>query len=208
MFQIEQLDGQCVLQVGRLPAALEWDDRVLTDVWRLHPVQRHLVKMVGHWVETPRWQQAYGASYSYTGSKNNALPIPSVLRPLLDWAQADIDGRLNGLLLNWYEGPDDYIGPHHDSTKNLINGSPIVTISFGETRVFRLTKGKGEQRNVRDFPAPHGLVFVMPWNTNKVWKHEVVKSAKNKGRRMSVTLRAFSEGVLPATSSPSARLIS
>ena len=169
----------------------------MTDVWQLHPEQRHLVKIF-RWVETPRWQQSYGANYIYTGSKNNALPVPELLRPLLDWARADIDGSLNGLLLNWYDGPNDYIGPHHDSTKGLITNSPIVTVSFGETRVFRLTNGKGEQRIVRDFPATHGTVFIMPWNTNESWKHEIVKSVKNTGRRISVTLRAFNEGVLPA----------
>ncbi len=44
-----------------------------------------------------------------------------------------------------------------------------------------------------DFPAPDGTVFVMPYDTNLAWKHQVPKSAKSRGRRISVTLRAFED---------------
>ncbi|MEK6258625.1 MAG: alpha-ketoglutarate-dependent dioxygenase AlkB [Planctomycetota bacterium] len=200
MFQSIQLDPARTFQVASLPAGLAWNDHQFAEAWVRHPMERHRVWMIKRWVETPRWQQAYGANYNYTGSRNNALPIPQDWRPLLEWAQNEVDYRLNGLLLNWYEGRDHYIGAHHDSTKSLIHGSPIVTVSFGETRVFRLTKGKGNDRCIRDFSALHGTVFLMPWNTNTVWKHEVVKSAKNTGRRISVTFRAFEDGVLPPES--------
>jgi alkylated DNA repair dioxygenase AlkB len=99
--------------------------------------------------------------------------------------------QMHGLLLNWYDGPGHYIGPHHDSTRDMVPGTPIITISFGETRVFRLTRGKGDKKEDRDFPAEHGAVFVMPFDTNLAWKHSVPKSARYRDRRISVTLRAF-----------------
>jgi alkylated DNA repair dioxygenase AlkB len=185
---------------GRLPDDLVWSTEQFEAAWHLHPVERHWVKMVGKLVQTPRWQQAYGANYKYTGSCNNAMPIPQMLVPLLRWSQEKIDERLNGLLVNSYDGPNDYIGPHHDSPKGLVGGSPIVTASFGETRTFRLTKWKRRQRIAQhDFEATSGSVFVTPWNTNKGWKHEVLKRAKYHGRRISVTIRAFADGVLPAS---------
>ena len=50
-----------------------------------------------------------------------------------------VDDRLNGLLLNWYDGRlGHYIGKHRDSRVNMIHGAPIVTISLGEERSFRL----------------------------------------------------------------------
>jgi alkylated DNA repair dioxygenase AlkB len=142
-------------------------------------------------VETPRWQQAYGADYHYTGRVNRALPVPPFVEPLMAWVQAHIDPRLNGALLNWYEGPGHYIGPHHDSVKHMVVGCPIVTVSFGETRTFRLTRGKGADARVLDFPAEDGTVFVMPYHTNQVWKHSVPKSTRHVGRRISLTFRAF-----------------
>src|SRR5262249_48845033 len=93
-------------------------------------------------------------------------------------------------------GAGHYIGEHHDSTEYMEEGAPIVTISFGETRTFRLSRGKGKSRVVRDFNATPGRVFILPYATNLVWKHGVPKSARYTGRRISVTLRAFTAGVV------------
>lgn len=101
-----------------------------------------------------------------------------------------VDERLNGMLLNWYDGSlGHYIGKHRDSTKKLVHGVPIVTISFGEQRTFRLRPWK--KKGTRDFAARCGSVFVMPFETNLAWTHEVPRSAKCQSRRISVTLRAF-----------------
>ena len=62
-----------------------------------------------------------------------------ILEPFLTWAKEAIDGRLNGVLVNWYDGSlGHYIGRHRDSRVNMVSGAPIVTISFGEERIFRL----------------------------------------------------------------------
>jgi alkylated DNA repair dioxygenase AlkB len=176
---------------GTLPPELAWDPSRFEAVWALHPTNKHVIQMPGGPVETPRWQQAYGADYHYTGRTNVALPVPEVLHPLREWARAAIEPRLNGLLLNWYEGAGHYIGEHHDSTRDMVPDTPIVTVSFGETRVFRLSRDAGGVKAKRDFPATDGAVFVLPYATNLAWKHSVPKSARYTGRRISVTLRAF-----------------
>ena len=105
----------------------------------MHPQNFHPVKIHGKEVLTPRWQQAYGANYRYTGSLQNALPIPMELTPFQKWSQDHIDLRLNGLLLNWYDGAQKhYIGAHRDDGRDLVDGSPIVTISIGEERYLRM----------------------------------------------------------------------
>lgn len=183
-------DGH-LFRSGRLPEGLLWDGAAFETAWAAHPNDKHRIMMHGRLVETPRWQQAYGADYHYTGSINKALPVPPHIAPLLAWVQEQIEPRINGALINWYEGPGHYIGPHHDSVKQMVMGSPIVTVSFGETRTFRLTKGKGAAAQTLDFPALDGTVFVMPYDTNGVWKHSVPKSTRYTGRRISVTFRAF-----------------
>jgi len=176
--------------VGRLPEELRPDATRLETLWALHPDDYHVIQMHGRPVKTPRWQQAYGADYHYTGRTNAALPVAADLEPFRDWARRVIDDRLNGLLLNWYDGElGHYIGPHHDSVKDMVRGAPIVTVSFGEERVFRLTHPGWKL--TRDFPAEAGTVFVMPYDTNRVWKHAVPKFARYRGRRISLTLRAF-----------------
>ncbi len=188
-FENHRLDEQNNLYSTMLPKELRFSDEQFDEAWAMHPAAYHELMMHGKLVPTPRWQQAYGRDYHYTGQVNRALPIPPLLQPLLDWSKA-IDPRLNGLLLNWYDGAlGHYIGKHRDSTSNLCPGSPIVTISFGEARIFRLRPYKGA--GIIDFPATDGTVFVMPYATNSTWTHEVPKSTRNKGRRISVTIRAF-----------------
>src|SRR5262249_21780011 len=133
----------------------------------------------------------------YTGRVNRALPIPARLSPLVEWARCAVDSRLNGVLLNWYDAAHEhYIGKHRDSTVNMVEGAPIVTVSLGAARTFRLRPWRAEGK--RDLVAAHGSVFVMPFATNLAWTHEVPHFARDAGRRVSVTLRAFTEGSPPA----------
>ena len=193
-------DG-CLLRVGRVPWELCWTPVETEAAWAAHPPERHRVKLLNTERACARWTQAYGADYPFAGAVSRARQVPAWLAPALAWARGEVDGRLNGALVNWYGGRD-YIGEHHDEERDLLEGSPIVTVSFGEERLFRLSRGKGAQRRVRDFPAPHGAVFVMPWATNLAWKHGVPRFARYAGRRISLTFRAFARGVLPGPSAP------
>lgn len=187
-----QLDDSCSFYAGTLPSHLSFDDTAFESLWNEHPDEYHEIMMHGRLVKTPRWQQAFGKDYHYTGNTNRALPVPEPLKPVLSWAQETFDPRLNGILLNWYDGSlDHYIGAHRDSTTNMCENAPIVTVSLGEERVFRLRPWK--QRGMQDFPAPSGAVFMMPYATNQAWTHEVPKAKRFQGKRISVTLRAFED---------------
>jgi alkylated DNA repair dioxygenase AlkB len=184
------LDGKHEFWTGLLPEELHLSAEASERLWMLHPQEYHEIKMHGRLVKTPRWQQAYGADYYYTGNVNKALPIPTLLEPLHQWVKENVDLRLNGILINWYDGKlGHYIGKHRDDMTDLVEGSPIVTISFGEERVFRLRPVK--QGGYLDFPTRHGSIFVMSYATNQAWKHEVPRSKRYAGQRISITFRAF-----------------
>ena len=162
------------------------------ELWELHPSDFYQMRQPGtaNIIPVPRWQQAYGRDYAYSGNVNRALPIPAILEPLLDWARTVCDARLNGLLLNWYDAEHAHrIGAHRDSIVGLVEGSPIVTISVGATRIFRLWPAGA--KGFVDFEAAHGTVFVLPWETNRGVKHGVPHRAADTGCRISVTVRAF-----------------
>jgi alkylated DNA repair dioxygenase AlkB len=189
-FESHLLDERHHFFEGRLPNELRPDAARFETLWNLHPDDYHVIKIHGRLVKTPRWQQAYGADYHYTGRTNVALPMTPELEPVLKWGRSTIHPGLNGLLLNWYDGNlGHYIGPHHDSNTNMVDEAPIVTISLGEVRIFRLSHPK--TKATRDFVARDGTVFVMPYDTNRVWKHAVPRFARYEGRRISITLRAF-----------------
>jgi len=192
LFEVHYLDENHPIFIGNFPKLLKEELPNFESLWEMHPKDYHLVKILGKEIPTPRWQQAYGFDYEYTGSKQNALPIGAQLKPFQDWCKKEIHPQMNSLLLNWYEGEKKhYIGPHRDSPFGLLKGSPIVTISLGEERVFRFRpwRGKGYQ----DFVVKDGSVVIIPWDTNKTWTHEVPHFVRFKKRRISVTLRVYEE---------------
>lgn len=184
-----ELGADHYLLTGQLPPDLLPSSAQFDELWRMHPAEYTKIMMHGKLVATPRWQQAFGRDYLYSGQTNSALPVPANLEPYLTWVRA-IHPKLNGLLLNWYDGQlGHYIGKHRDSTKNLERTAPIVTISLGESRVFRVRPFKGQ--GTIDFPVSNGSVIVMPFDTNQNWMHEIVKTTKATGKRISITARAF-----------------
>lgn len=163
------------------------------NLWAFHPPEFQVIKMHRKWVKIPRWQQAYGVDYRFSGQVSKALPIPELLSPLLVWAKKEIDERLNGILLNWYDADQGhYIGRHRDSTANMVCGAPIVTISFGESRLFRIRPWRKHSGNLKwDFVVENGSVILIPFETNLAFTHEIAQTSADRGRRISVTLRAF-----------------
>jgi alkylated DNA repair dioxygenase AlkB len=181
------------LYVGKLPGPLQQRFRdTFEALWSLHPTHHHEIKQpfTGRRIPLRRWQQAYERDYAYTGSVNEAAALPELLAPALEWAKSTVDPRLDGLLLNWYQAEEGhYIGPHRDSTQGLVVGTPIVTISLGAERLFGIQPYRGSGRV--GFTSPHGTVFVLPWETNLGVRHEVPHFQRDRGQRISITLRAF-----------------
>ncbi len=98
----------------------------------------------------PRWQQAYGKSYQFSGNVSVALPITEHIQKYIDWANTNElnncrKGGFNGALINWYENGEHYIGWHSDSEAQLVKNEPIYTISLGATRTFKI-KGKNGKK--------------------------------------------------------------
>jgi alkylated DNA repair dioxygenase AlkB len=187
-----RLAGRLPVFTTRLPEALaRAGEAGFAELWALHPDGFHTITQpfTGRTIPLPRWQQAYGRDYRYSGNVNRALAIPPLLEPYLAWARHRIDARLDGLLLNWYDAAlSHYIGPHRDSTSGLVEGAPIVTVSLGAPRLFRLRPSGGA---FVDFPATHGTVLILPWETNLAAKHSVPHREGDTGQRISITLRAF-----------------
>lgn len=118
------------------------------------------------------------------------------MQAYLPWLREVVDPRLNGLLVNWYDGAKGHcIGPHRDQAKDLVQGSPIVTVSLGQARQFRLT-GRMHRDGIdmlmkHTLVVENGSVVVLSWQVNAVWKHGVPHLQRYQGRPVSITARAF-----------------
>jgi alkylated DNA repair dioxygenase AlkB len=194
-FRCHELSDGCTFWTGELPQTLRLPPDAFDALWQTHPDEYADIRVpTGKWVKTPRWQQAYGRDYYFSGQVSSALPMTPMLAPFLEWAQTALDPRINGFLLNWYNAAlGHYIGHHRDSRKGLVPGCPIITMSLGQSRVFRLRPWKGDGRDGHvDFDAHAGAVFSTPYDTNLRWTHEIVKT-RQPGRRISITARAFED---------------
>ncbi len=186
-----ELEGGGELLLGELPETICPDENDEFEAWwALHPEEHAEIMIHGSKTAIPRWQQAYGCDYRFSGQVSSAATLTPSMEQLLEWARLAVHPDLNGVLMNWYDGAKGhYIGAHRDSTMGLVKGSPIVTISLGERRAFRMRPYK--QKGFEDIDVGHGDVLVIPWKTNLVYTHEVPRARRYTHRRVSITLRAF-----------------
>jgi alkylated DNA repair dioxygenase AlkB len=180
------------LDTGFLHENLKPSHETFTTLYNLHPKERGIVNVFGE-KQTPRYQQSYLRDYSFSGNVAKSLPLPNEFQPYLDFVNNLGYGEFNQVLLNWYSNGHHYIGTHADSEKELIPDSPIVTISLGAERTFRIRNR--DKKVVKDVITKNGIILVMGGKFQKEFKHEIVKINGKKGEkiypRISLTFRQF-----------------
>ncbi len=187
-FSEHELARGFVVYTGRIPADLLPSPDQFESLWGMRPPRLADVVLGGQAKQAPRWHQAYGHDYEFAGYSNRAVPVPTALLGLLTWSQEAIDVRLNGILVNWYDAQLEHrIAQHKDSPIGRVANSPIVTVSLGAARTFRMLVG-GKWVGFR---VSAGDVVVLPEVTNRKFAHSVPHLVGDEGRRISVTIRAF-----------------
>ena len=99
----------------------------------------------------------------------------------------------------------DKIGAHHDKTQDLSIGSSIFCLSLASSRKFRVSankKDKWTDKNINaDFIVEPNDCVQLKWDTNQVYRHEIVPSKKFKEVRYSITARSKCTMFNPSTGS-------
>jgi alkylated DNA repair dioxygenase AlkB len=167
------------------------------DQWNQHPDDFKEIMMYGKKVQIPRWQQAYGRSYRFSGTISDSIePTETIIELTKKISQLEPDYDFNMCLCNWYN-PDHYIGPHSDDTRQLVPYSPIVSVSWGYTRTFVLTPKKTDTHIAYKLELNSGDIVIMGGTCQQTHKHEVLKLGKKQlataGRRINFTFRCFDE---------------
>jgi alkylated DNA repair dioxygenase AlkB len=168
---------------------LKLNDSEFEELWKLRPVDDQYIKIFNKMTKIPRKQQTYGISYCFSGVCFDALPIPDIIKPFLDYANKIEQGFFNMALVNWYNDGDDYIGFHSDDESQLINNSPIYCFSYGCQRDFIL-KSKYLKDEKLKLTLENNSLVIMGGTCQKTHQHSIPKR-KNKTRRISITLRQF-----------------
>uniref|UniRef100_A0A6U2FD33 Fe2OG dioxygenase domain-containing protein n=1 Tax=Hemiselmis andersenii TaxID=464988 RepID=A0A6U2FD33_HEMAN len=185
--------------VVHVPGYWELSDEEFEEIWAAHPPR--LGKYKG-W-DTPRWEQSYSVD---SATVKWLEPMEKVRQcgELQERAnRALYTDAFNDAHLNWYDGAQGHhIEPHQDAWPDQVPGAPIISVSWGQTRNFRLTldrksKCVGPVKELT-LALQHGDLLVMGGACQKTHKHEVLKLKKSEvleevkaNRRVNMTLWVF-----------------
>jgi alkylated DNA repair dioxygenase AlkB len=181
---------------GDIPNSIKYD---FGDLWNLHPENYGNVIIYGKKLETPRYQQSFLIPYYFSGLTHDAIDLPSEFKKFMDWSNSlEIisNFKFNQALVNWYANGHHYINAHSDSTIQLIKDSPIMSISLGEKRKFRI-RDKENKKIVLDFEMKDRTYIIMGGEIQTFYTHEVPKingiKGENTGKRINITFRMFKQ---------------
>jgi alkylated DNA repair dioxygenase AlkB len=172
---------------GRIPNELQYVQNNFEELWNLHPKEYGKIKIYGNIINVPRWSQCYMRPYYYSGINHEAIPLPIEFQPYLEWANNLGYGEFNIALINFYGHGGHYIGRHSDNESEIVENSPIVSITLGATRTFRI-RDKTSLEIVKDINLTDGAYLIMGGEMQKHYLHEIPKVAKA-GRRINITFR-------------------
>jgi alkylated DNA repair dioxygenase AlkB len=172
------------------------------------PREELTFKIYGKTFMLPRDKQFYGdiaedgtvPLYRYSGNYVPQLKdwVP-VLKNIRDLIYVATKQYCNHAVVNRYLVGSDHIGFHRDKDRDFVENSSILTLSFGQPRLFTL---KNNTTNITQkiILQPGSLMILGP-KTNNEWKHSIPKrSSKDINNvRISVTLRSIKTRYNPTT---------
>jgi alkylated DNA repair dioxygenase AlkB len=174
-----------LIQYACLPSDL--NENILNELWCLRPEEQNKITMFGKIIDTPRRFKVYGKTYKFNGMTEEAEEeIPSLIIPYLNLINT-IDSGYNSVLVNWYDGGNEYIGYHSDKTDYLVPDSNIYGISFGSERIMRFKHKK--DNTLIDFKLEHNSIINMIGGCQSVFQHSIIQNKKINGKRISLTFR-------------------
>ena len=196
---VEKLTNNSWIEIGTLPKELciDKNSNDFDKLWNMRPGYRNKIKLFGKEYELPREQQVYGISnYTYSGKTFETIEhMPPYLSCCLNWANSKIkndEPKYNMILVNWYFNGADNIGWHKDDEKEIIPGTDVLTISFGQSRKFKIKHDTIKDLK-HDILTHHNGYIVMGGHFQEEFKHCIPKTTckNNQGKRISITFRKF-----------------
>lgn len=130
--------------------------------------------------------------YRYSGQIASSQPLTPLLQELLNFVNASFSANFNGILINKYEGGNDYIGAHSDDENGLDPNVGVVCLSYGTVRKFRIRR-KSNKEIVCDVPTDPMQIIHMQGDFQKHFTHEIPIERRVRGTRYSFTFRHHNE---------------
>ncbi|MFA5984099.1 MAG: alpha-ketoglutarate-dependent dioxygenase AlkB [Methylococcaceae bacterium] len=146
--------------------------------------------LFGKWVKSPRlvcWYGDANASYRYSGIDHQPLAWPELLWGIKMRMEQQCAYQFNSVLGNLYRDGQDAMGWHSDKEPELGAQPLIASLSFGETRLFKLCHKKSKHSvNIELADAD---LLIMAGSLQQHWRHALPKSKRLKRPRINLTFR-------------------
>lgn len=103
--------------------------------------------------------------------------------------EAEVGIQFNGVLLNYYRDGNDSVSWHSDTLPASGKTTPIASVTFGETRIFKVRHKTRKDIQQLDIPLTHGGLLLMGETMQLHYEHHIPKTAKKIGPRINLTFR-------------------
>ncbi|PZX93280.1 alpha-ketoglutarate-dependent dioxygenase AlkB [Flavobacterium aquariorum] len=149
------------------------------------PWREYEMPMYDKIVTAPRMIAWYDESEGNFGKSN----WPKELIDIKARVENETKINFNAVLLNLYRNGKDGVSWHSDKTQSENKNMNIASVTFGETRIFRLRHKFLKHLPQLDIPLHHGAFLLMAGKTNSFWEHQVPKTTRDVLPRINLTFR-------------------
>jgi alkylated DNA repair dioxygenase AlkB len=145
------------------------------------PWQQRVRKMYDKTVLDPRLTAFYG------GEKGHAWTAE--LLAIKARVEKECGVVFDRVLLNYYRDGNDSVAWHSDTLAADGKHHPIASVTFGETRVFKVRHRSRKDIKPLDIPLTHGSFLLMGASMQDQYEHHVPKTSRKVGARINLTFR-------------------
>ena len=156
-------------------------DRYFTTLRETTPWQQRLRKMYDKMMPDPRLTAFYGGANGYEWTAD--------LLAIKARVEAECDITFDRVLLNYYRDGNDSVAWHSDTLPADGQHHPIASVTFGETRLFKVRHKSIKDSPQLSIPLTHGSFLLMGETMQDHYEHHVPKTAKRVGGRINLTFR-------------------
>jgi alkylated DNA repair dioxygenase AlkB len=164
-----------------------WCTRLRAEV----PWETHRIRLFGREIDSPRlscWIGDSDAVYTYSGTRFAPHAWTAALSELRVWLEAMLHTPFNSVLCNLYRSGKDSMGWHSDDESELGAEPVIASLSFGAARRFRLRHRRDVTQRL-ELDLAGGSLLVMRGPTQRNYRHDLPKTAREVGERINLTFR-------------------
>jgi alkylated DNA repair dioxygenase AlkB len=144
------------------------------------PWAQHRRKMYERIVADPRLTAWYG--------NNGNEWTPELLR-IKEKVEDCCGISFDGVLLNYYRDGNDSVAWHSDNPPPSGKHHSIASVTFGETRVFKIRHKQQKQFNQIEIALTHGSFLLMGERMQEFYEHHIPKTSRQIGPRINLTFR-------------------